>query len=166
MRAVLGAVPETFGTEHLQARGEALYIVGPDIQVHPVLDLLRLGDSLQQQGWIRKLLRTKQEVRLEEADLVVTKCLRPEIGESFGIFAVDNEIDARLQSHLLSGAPRSLTHRGSATEIAFAVAVMVRSSFEQPKPKNRMRMRQEPADGRPNVTRPGVEFRLDEPLEP
>jgi hypothetical protein len=90
--AVLRARCETRGTEALQTGGDAVDILGSDIEMHAILNMLLFRNALQYQrrmGWI---LGTKKEVRFKKTDLAITKCDRPEICETFRILAIDHQI--------------------------------------------------------------------------
>ena len=89
---MLCALGEARRAEAFQTDRNAIHIIGSDIEMHPILDPFWFRDALQDQWGMGRILRTKKKVRLYETDLVITERGCPEIGESFRILAIDDQI--------------------------------------------------------------------------
>jgi hypothetical protein len=93
--------PSTQSLEPLDLVGD---VVDAQVEVDPCLAVLGLRNALQDHRRIRPFGRQQQAVLLAAPDDSVAERLRPERGQSFGIGAVDDDVDVRLQllSHPLS----------------------------------------------------------------
>src|SRR5438105_5148135 len=71
---------------------------------------LRFRHARQDDGWMLSRRCEEHEVRVKHARLRAAHCFGPEIGQSFGVGAVDDDVDVRVGHMLLPAmpVPRSL----------------------------------------------------------